>query len=123
MTINQGIIYFKDVEPKIAASLKVANDIALGHLKIGQSTNTLSGGENIRIKLIGLEKTRATTIGIDEPFKGLNPSEIFMIMKFLIKLREKGKTIIVADHTDMVIPQFDKHVSIGIQNNLISEMK
>lgn len=121
MTIDEAISYFNTIEQKIVKILYRAQFLALGHLIIGQSTETLSGGENIRIKLVKLDGIKATVIGIDEPFKGLNPAEIYKIMQYLIELRDRGKTIIVVDHTDVVKKFFDKQISIEVKNGEIIE--
>ena len=121
MTIDEAIGYFDTIEEKIVKILYRAQYLALGHLMIGQSTETLSGGENIRIKLMKLDGIKSTVIGIDEPFKGLNPAEIYKIMQYLIELRDRGKTIIVVDHTDVVKNFFDKQISIGVKNGEIIE--
>lgn len=63
MTIDEAIDYFDAIEEKIVKILYRAQYLALGHLMIGQSTETLSGGENIRIKLMKLDGIKATVIG------------------------------------------------------------
>ena len=73
---------------------------AVGHLQIGEKTSDLSGGENIRMKLIKALSANNEVIGIDEPFKGLSNKEIYMVIKSLDELVSKGKTIIVIDHEE-----------------------
>lgn len=123
MTIDQGAAYFETIDKKIVKILSAAKKLALGHLKIGQATTSLSGGENIRIKLLKLENSTADVVGIDEPFKGLNPTEINEIMKYLVEIRNQGKTVIVVDHTDIVKQCFDKHIIIETNNGEIREKK
>lgn len=100
MTIDEGIQYFKKLDPKISTVFEEASSILLGHLKIGQATSTLSGGENIRIKIMKATKSTAKVLGIDEPFKGLCPSEIYLVAAFFDRIRAKGKTIVVVDHSE-----------------------
>lgn len=112
MTIDEATDFFKDINPKISSALADASSILLGHLNIGQPTSTLSGGENIRIKLLKLRNSKADTIGIDEPFKGLSPTEIHSVVTFLVGMIKKGKTIIVIDHNEDAFPYFAKHIEL-----------
>ena len=122
MTIEEAEIYFSDVNKKIADTLEQASSMMLGHLKIGQSSSSLSGGENIRIKTLKTLKTLKTSakiIGIDEPFKGLNPTEIYQVVLFLEKLRKKGKTIVVVDHTEEAFQYFSYNIKLKVEDNYI----
>ena len=109
---------YNDISKKVECRLNAAKSLALGHLKIGQGTSTLSGGENIRIKLLKLETATASAVGIDEPFKGLNSEEIFLVVKYLAKLRSK-KTIIVIDHTDNAFDYFDWKVELEVNQDVL----
>ena len=119
MTINEAIDFFSAVDKKIYRSLIEAQSIKLGHLKIGQPTKTLSGGENIRIKLLKSIHSTARFLGIDEPFKGLDPTERNAVGLFLESLRENGKTLIVIDHTEGIDSFFSKHIIISQEKNVI----
>ena len=119
MTIDEAVLFLGEIDNKIKKSLMSAQKINLGYLSLGQSTVSLSGGENIRIKMLKLENTTANILGIDEPFKGLNPSEILVIIKYMEELINKGKTVLVADHTDIVSSFFDYHVVVTLQDNII----
>lgn len=119
MTISEGIAYFNNVDKKIAEILSAAETIMLGHLKIGQPTGTLSGGENIRIKILKSSKTNATILGIDEPFKGLSQEEIFQMIKYLDEIRNSGKTIVVIDHTDTIEGYFTKKILLENRNGIL----
>lgn len=110
MTISEAICYFEPLDKKIVDILEKASSIMLGHLRIGQPTSTLSGGENIRIKILKASKTTAKILGIDEPFKGLNQREIYRMVNYLDKLRAEEKTIIVIDHTDNISRYFSKNI-------------
>ena len=61
---------------------------------MGQATATLSGGENIRIKIMKASKSIAKVIGVDEPFKGLSNIEIDAVANYLNRIREKEREII-----------------------------
>lgn len=118
MTIDEAIVFFKQINGKISVTLENAASIMLGHLKIGQPTGTLSGGENIRIKILKSAQSSAKVLGIDEPFKGLNNAEIYSVVQYLERLRAKGKTVVVVDHTESASQYFAKQIEL-INNNSI----
>lgn len=120
MTIDEGIDYFSDLDPKISKKLTCASSILLGHLKIGQPTSTLSGGENIRIKLLKADSSTAKVIGVDEPFKGLSTSEIHSVAEFLDSLRKKKKTIVVVDHTEGAEKYFSLCMELKNNDSILS---
>jgi excinuclease UvrABC ATPase subunit len=117
MTISEAILYYASYDKKIVEILDKASSIMLGHLRIGQSTATLSGGENIRIKILKSSKTTANVLGIDEPFKGLSKTEIYKVAKYIDVLRNSGKTIVVIDHTDDVSKYFSKKIVLKNEDN------
>lgn len=121
MTIDEASEFFKPLDSKIHKILKTASSIMLGHLKVGQATSTLSGGENIRVKILKSSKSTAEYLGIDEPFKGLSSSEIFNVVVYLDKLRKKDKTIIVIDHTDGIEEYFAHQIVLQDKNCILSE--
>ncbi len=112
MTVDEAAEFFRDINPKVATALQDASSILLGHLLIGQPTSTLSGGENIRIKLLKLRNSRADVLGVDEPFKGLSLTEIHSVVSFLMGMIAKGKTIVVIDHNEEAFPYFAKHIEL-----------
>ena len=91
----------------------------LGHLHIGQATGTLSGGENIRIKIVKASKSTSKVIGVDEPFKGLSNVEIDAVATFLNNIKEKGKTLLVIDHTTGVEDYFSRWIQIDNKNDIL----
>ncbi len=119
MTIDESVDYFSIVNPKIASALIDASAILLGHLLIGQPTSTLSGGENIRIKLLRLRNSRADILGIDEPFKGLSSTEIQSVISFLTEIARKGKTIVVIDHNEESFHYFIRHIELISDHNIL----
>ncbi len=119
MTINEALRYFGTISKKIAEKLHGADDLALGHLKLGQATSTLSGGENIRIKLLKVFNSSAKVLGVDEPFKGLDFQEIYLVTQYLIKQRDKGKTILIVDHNTEAFKFLDRHIELEVQKNII----
>lgn len=110
MTISEGIAYFSEMDKKIAKTLERADKIMLGHLRIGQPTGTLSGGENLRIKVLKSGKATAEILGVDEPFKGLSRQEIYRMVEYFNGLKNDGKTIVIIDHTEDVENYFSKRI-------------
>ena len=119
MTIDEAVDYYDGVDKTISTKLRNASSLLLGHLKIGQPTSSLSGGENIRIKLLKELKSKADIVGIDEPFKGLGADEIFAVTQFLEKLRSEGKTIIVIDHTESAFKYFAQKMELQVKNGIL----
>lgn len=89
------------------------------HLHIGQAIDTLSGGENIRIKIVKASKTKAKVIGVDEPFKGLSNVEIDAVARFLDSIREKDRTLLVIDHTTGVDKYFSRWIQLENSGNVL----
>lgn len=80
--------------------------VGLGYIKLGQSSSTLSGGENQRVKLayfIGQERQEPTLFIFDEPTTGLHFHDIHRLLKAFNTLIEKGHSIIVIEHNMDVI--------------------
>lgn len=119
MTIDEAITFFNDVNSKISDTLLNASSILLGHLIIGQPTSTLSGGENIRIKILKLHSSKSAVLGIDEPFKGLSITEIYSVVTYLVSLLKKGKTIIVIDHNEQAFSYFPKRIELKVDKGIL----
>ena len=123
MTIDEASDYYQANNKKLANVLKEASEILLGHLLIGQPTSTLSGGENIRIKILKSLKSKANIYGIDEPFKGLGATEIAVMIRFFDKLLNMKKTIIVADHEEESFRFFTKRIILLNKDNKLIGME
>ena len=123
MTIDEGIQFFKKHDPQITAVFEEASTILLGHLRIGQATATLSGGENIRIKILKTAKSAAKVLGIDEPFKGLSPHEIYLVASYFDRIRAKGKTIVVVDHSEEAAKYFGYRILLGQEDGILTEQQ
>lgn len=119
MTLDEAQEYFQELDKSISEVCKIASEIMLGHLHIGQATGTLSGGENIRVKIMKAAKSKADIIGIDEPFKGLSNTEIHAVAVFLNKIREKNKTILVIDHSTNVEHYFSQWIQMENINDVL----
>ncbi len=115
MTIEEGIEFFRII-PKIAKPFKLLMDMGLGYLRIGQPSNTLSGGEAQRIKLAyELNKVAhgKTLYILDEPTTGLHLFDIEKLMKVLQKLVDLGNTVMVIEHNLEVIKEADYIIDLG----------
>ena len=66
-------------------------------------------------------RTNSNVLGIDEPFKGLSPSEIYLVASFFEKIRAKKKTIVVVDHSENAEQYFAKKIIVSNQNGIIQE--
>ena len=120
MTVNQAIEFFSEVngtdENRIVKRLKPLQDVGLGYIKLGQSSSTLSGGENQRVKLawfIAQEKQQGTIFIFDEPTTGLHFNDISVLMKSLNRLVDKGNTVIIIEHNMDVVKCADWVIDIG----------
>ena len=96
---------------------KVANlvDIGLGYLSLDRETATLSGGESQRVKMVKhLNNSLVDLLYIfDEPSIGLHPRDVHRLNDLLIKLRDKGNTVIVIEHDPDVIKIADHVIEVG----------
>jgi len=119
MTIDEAIPFFETLDKKITLILREASSLMLGHLILGQPISSLSGGENIRIKILKALNSKAQILGIDEPFKGLGENEMRSVIEYLYKLKDKGKTIIIIDHEEAVKKYFAVQLELGVENGIL----
>ena len=116
MTIDEAVEFFKD-EQKILNKLNPLVDVGLGYVHLGQSSNTLSGGEAQRIKLASFlikgNNANKTLFIFDEPTTGLHFHDIKKLLKALNTLIEQGNTILVIEHNMDMIKCADWVIDIG----------
>ena len=120
MTINQAIEFFSEVngsqEKRIIKRLKPLQDVGLGYIKLGQSSSTLSGGENQRVKLaffLSNEKQESTLFIFDEPTTGLHFHDINTLLKSFNQLIERGHTVVIIEHNMDIIKCADHVIDMG----------
>ena len=117
MTVNQAIEFFDaHGQSKISKKLKPLQDVGLGYIKLGQSSNTLSGGENQRVKLayyLGMEKTEPTIFIFDEPTTGLHFHDIKRLLAAFDALILRGHTLVIIEHNMDVIKCADHIIDLG----------
>lgn len=120
MTVNQAIEFFSEgngsTERLIVKRLKPLQDVGLGYIKLGQSSSTLSGGENQRVKLayyLSMEGQKPTMFIFDEPTTGLHFHDINRLMDSFNRLIAQGHTIVIIEHNIDVIKCADHVIDIG----------
>ncbi len=117
MTVNQAIEFFSEHQQKrIVNRLKPLQDVGLGYIKLGQSSSTLSGGENQRVKLayyLGQEKHDPTLFIFDEPTTGLHFHDIRKLLTAFDGLISHGHTIVIIEHNMDVIKMADHVIDLG----------
>lgn len=117
MTVAEAIDFFgKHGERLVAKRLKPLADVGLGYIRLGQSSSTLSGGENQRVKLayfIGQEKQEPTLFIFDEPTTGLHFHDIARLLSAFSSLIEKGHSVLVIEHNMEVVKEADYVIDLG----------
>ncbi|HMV07954.1 MAG TPA: excinuclease ABC subunit UvrA [Cyclobacteriaceae bacterium] len=116
MTIEDALDFFKDKKP-IYDKILPLNDVGLGYVKLGQSSNSLSGGEAQRVKLasfLGKNSTEGNILFIfDEPTTGLHFHDISKLLKAMNALVDQGHSVIVIEHNLEVIKCADWIIDLG----------
>ena len=117
MTVNEAIDFFEtNNQNEIVKRLQPLKSVGLGYIKLGQSSSTLSGGENQRVKLayyIGQEKIDPTLFIFDEPITGLHFHDINKLLQAFDSLIKRGHSIIVIEHNMDVIKYADYVIDLG----------
>lgn len=118
MTVDDAIAYFKDSDKKLVERLQPLQDVGLGYVQLGQSSNTLSGGEAQRVKLASFlgkgSSSRGKTLFIfDEPTTGLHFHDIRKLLNSINALVNQGETVIVIEHNMEIIKNADWIIDLG----------
>ncbi|MFN0204043.1 MAG: excinuclease ABC subunit UvrA [Bacteroidia bacterium] len=120
MTITEGLTFFQG-QPKIAEKLDLLVKVGLGYLRMGQSTDTLSGGEAQRMKLayfLAQKNVVGTFYIFDEPTTGLHFDDIKKLLYAINQLVEKGNTVLIIEHNLDVIKCADWLIDIGPEGGM-----
>lgn len=120
MTVNQAIDFFSQYPDattrRIVQRLRPLQDVGIGYIRLGQSSDTLSGGESQRVKLasfLAAESAEHTFFIFDEPTTGLHTHDINTLMKALDALILRGHTVLVIEHNMDVVKCADYVIDIG----------
>ncbi len=117
MTISEAIQFFGEhKQDTIVKRLKPLEDVGLGYIKLGQSSSTLSGGENQRVKLayfIGQERQEPTLFIFDEPTTGLHFHDIERLLASFNALIDRGHSILIIEHNMEIIKCADHIIDMG----------
>lgn len=115
MSVNEAIDFFENI-PKIYNRLKTLQDVGLGYIRLGQSSDTLSGGEAQRIKLaaeLNKKATGKTLYLLDEPSVGLHWADLDKLISIIHKLADAGNTILIIEHNLDIIKIADNIIDLG----------
>jgi excinuclease ABC subunit A len=117
MTIDESIDFFAD-KPKLLEKLLPLQEVGLGYVRLGQSSNTLSGGEAQRVKLAsflgkGNPHQGRTLFIFDEPTTGLHFHDIQKLLHAINALVEQGDSVIIIEHNMDVIKCADWIIDLG----------
>lgn len=116
MSVDEAVEFFKDEKPIITA-IKPLSDVGLGYVKLGQSSDTLSGGEAQRVKLasfLGKGKAAGKIMFIfDEPTTGLHFHDIKKLLTSFNALIDQGHSVLVIEHNTDVIKSADWVIDLG----------
>jgi len=117
MTVEEGLEFFRDKKPVYDKILPLY-EVGLGYVKLGQSSNSLSGGEAQRVKLASFLGKNSDTSGnilfiFDEPTTGLHFHDISKLLKAINALVDIGHTVIVIEHNMEVIKSADWIIDLG----------
>ncbi len=120
MTVDEAIDFFgNDVDKtaqRVAQRLQPLQDVGLGYIKLGQSSSTLSGGENQRVKLayfLSLGTAQPTLFIFDEPTTGLHFHDIKLLLVSFDRLIKLGHTLVIIEHNLDVVKCADHIIDLG----------
>jgi excinuclease ABC subunit A len=116
MSVDDALEFFKD-EKDIIQKIKPLSDVGLGYIKLGQSSDTLSGGEAQRVKLasfLGKGKSLGHILFLfDEPTTGLHFHDIKKLLTSFRALIDQGHSVLVVEHNTDVIRSADWVIDLG----------
>lgn len=118
LTVDEAVDFFRKHDPKLSEKLLPLQEVGLGYVRLGQSSNTLSGGEAQRVKLASFLGKGNTNKGrtlfiFDEPTTGLHFHDIRKLLKAINALVEQGDSIIIIEHNVEVIKSADWIIDLG----------
>ncbi|HEY4246440.1 MAG TPA: excinuclease ABC subunit UvrA [Lacunisphaera sp.] len=111
----RGKLITQDIIPQIEERLRFLDRVGLDYLQMDRSTETLSGGEAQRIRLAAQLGSNLSGVlyVLDEPSIGLHARDNDRLIDTLITLREKGNTVLVVEHDDVLMERADRIIDLG----------
>lgn len=115
LTVDQLADYLHDEEAQ--SLIQSFKNLSLSHLWLSRTTDSLSGGELQRLKLINFlsDKINNKIIILDEPSSGLSQTDVVYLYKEIVKLNQRGNTVLIIDHADYLIQKADHSLHFGNQ--------
>ncbi len=115
MSVDEAVNFFGNI-PSLKRKLVTIEEVGLGYLRLGQPSNTLSGGESQRLKIsreLVKKKSNHTLYVLDEPTTGLHFYDVDKLIKVLRKLVDMDNTVMVIEHNLDVIKNTDWVIDLG----------
>ena len=115
LTVREALAFFSGT-PRLAARLRVLDEVGLGYLRLGQSATTLSGGEAQRVKLaahLAMASSAGALFLFDEPTTGLHFDDIAKLLDAFDRLIRNGGSVLVIEHNLEVIRRADWVIDLG----------
>jgi excinuclease ABC subunit A len=115
MTVSEASAFFED-NRKITGRLAILDKVGLGYLRLGQSLDTLSGGEAQRLVLAAeliLPEKEETLYLFEEPSTGLHFQDIRHLMTLFHELADKGNSLLIVEHDPLIIREADWIIDLG----------
>jgi excinuclease ABC subunit A len=117
LTVTEAVKFFdKRGAKRVAAPLRVLEEVGLGYIRLGQPLNVLSGGESQRLKLVERltqQDSANALLILDEPTTGLHFDDVAMLVKVFDRLVEQGNSLLVIEHNLEVIKCADYVLDLG----------
>jgi excinuclease ABC subunit A len=121
LTIDEAMDFFSESttihSKKVVNKIKPLQDVGLGYVQLGQSSNTLSGGEAQRIKLASFlskgKNAKKTMFIFDEPTTGLHFHDIHKLLKAFNALLDNGHSLVIVEHNTDIIKSADWVIDLG----------
>lgn len=115
MTVREALAFFSNT-PRVTSRLRILDEVGLGYLRLGQSANTLSGGEAQRVRLaahLGDHVSGGSLFIFDEPTTGLHFDDINKLLAAFRKLMDAGSTVLIIEHNLDVLKSADWIIDLG----------
>ncbi|HEX8923161.1 MAG TPA: excinuclease ABC subunit UvrA, partial [Patescibacteria group bacterium] len=115
LSVDDAAEFFKNL-PNLSRKLETIQEVGLGYLRLGQPSNTLSGGESQRLKIsreLVKKKAEHTLYVLDEPTTGLHFYDVDKLIKVLRRLVNMGNTVLLIEHNLDVIKNADLIIDMG----------